>query len=30
MGVILGDVMGAVFWNTIGYFTHVGIMLTVN
>jgi len=30
MGVILGDVLGAVFWNTIGYFTHVGIMVTVN
>ncbi len=30
MGIILGDVMGAVLWMVVGWFTHVGIMVTVN
>jgi len=30
MGVILGDVLGAVLWMVVGWFTHVGFMVTVN
>ena len=30
MGVILGDVLGAVLWMAVGWFTHVGFMVTVN
>ena len=30
MGIILGDVMGAVLWMVVGWFTHVGFMVTVN
>jgi hypothetical protein len=30
LGLILGDVMGAVLWNIIGFFTGIGFMTTVN
>jgi hypothetical protein len=30
LGIILGDVMGAVLWMTVGFFTKVGFMVTVN
>ena len=30
MGVILGDILGAVLWIVVGWFTGVGIMVTVN
>jgi len=30
LGLILGDVLGAVFWICVGFFTKVGIMVTVN
>jgi hypothetical protein len=30
MGVILGDILGAVLWIIVGWFTGVGIMVTVN
>jgi len=30
MGVILGDVLGGLFWIIVGFFTRVGIMVTVN
>ena len=30
MGVILGDVMGAVLWMVVGWFAGVGFMVTVN
>lgn len=30
MGLILGDVLGAVLWIIVGFFTRVGIMVTVN
>ena len=30
LGVILGDVLGALLWIIVGFFTRVGIMVTVN
>jgi hypothetical protein len=30
MGVILGDVLGGLLWIIVGFFTRVGIMVTVN
>ena len=30
MGIVMGDVLGAVFWIIVGFFTKVGIMVTVN
>jgi hypothetical protein len=30
MGVIMGDILGAVLWIIVGFFTGVGIMMTVN
>jgi hypothetical protein len=30
LGIIMGDVLGAVLWIIVGFFTGVGIMVTVN
>lgn len=30
MGLIMGDILGGVLWITVGFFTGVGIMVTVN
>jgi hypothetical protein len=30
MGIILGDILGAVLWIIVGWLTGVGIMVTVN
>jgi hypothetical protein len=30
LGIIMGDVMGGVLWQVVGFFTKVGIMVTVN
>jgi hypothetical protein len=30
LGVIMGDVLGAVLWQIVGWFTRVGMMVTVN
>ncbi len=30
LGVIMGDVLGAVLWQIVGWFTKVGMMVTVN
>jgi hypothetical protein len=30
LGIILGDIMGSVLWNIVGFCTGVGFMVTVN
>jgi predicted PurR-regulated permease PerM len=30
LGIIMGDVLGAVLWQIVGWFTKVGMMVTVN